>query len=34
VGTRPLRAEIDTRSEGDLRAEFPDVVVDDSGAGE
>ena len=34
VGTRPLRGEIDTRSVDDLRAEFPDVVVDASGTTE
>lgn len=34
VGSRPLRGEIDTRSIDDLRAEFPDLVVDNTGSAE
>ena len=34
VGARPLRGEIDSRSINDLRAEFPDVVIDNSADGE
>ena len=31
VGTRPLRGEIDTKPREEFAAEFPDVVVDDTG---
>ena len=34
VGTRPLRGEIDSRPVDDLRAEFPDLVIDNSGVSE
>ena len=34
VGTKPMRGEIDTKTMEELRADFPDLVVDEAHGGE